>query len=151
MPKQKSHYQKPQDVNKEWILINANDQILGRVSGKIADMARGKNKVYFTPSVDCGDFIIVINANHIKVSGNKMEGKIYYRHTGYPGGLRQRTFKEQLKKDSTKLIMDAVKGMLPKTKLAAKCLKNVKVYPESTHPHQAQNPREVNPLTKETK
>ena len=123
---------------KNWIIIDAKQEILGRLASKAALILRGKNKPKFTPNMDVGDFVIVINAKHIKVTGKKRTQKRYYKHSGYPGGLEETIFEHQLQKDARKVIMHAVKGMLPKNKLSSKLLTKLKVYNTDKHPHQAQ-------------
>lgn len=131
-------------VKKEWLLVNAEGQTLGRLSSKIAKMIRGKNKTNFTPHVDCGDNVIVINAEKVRLTGRKMTDKEYVRHTGYPGGQRFTTPRQLLQKDATRIIKMAVKGMLPKNRLGSALCKNLYVYAGAEHPHQAQQPREIN-------
>ena len=135
---QPTYYAKEKEVVKNWVVFDAKDQILGRLATQVADALRGKNKPTFTPSVDCGDFVVVINAGKIKVSGKKSLQKNYYRHSGYPGGLKTTSYKEQMEKDPTKIIMAAVKGMLPHNSLGAQQLTKLKVYAEDSHPHEAQ-------------
>jgi large subunit ribosomal protein L13 len=128
-------------VNKEWILIDAEGQILGRLSSTIAMMLRGKHKTNFTPHVDCGDNIVVINAEKVELSGTKMTDKEYVRHTGFPGGQRFTPADEMLKKHPIRLIEHAVKGMLPRNRLGRALFKNMHLYVGSEHPHGAQNPK----------
>lgn len=130
-------------VTKEWVLIDANGEVLGRLASQIAKILRGKNKPCFTPHVDCGDYVIVINADKVKLTGKKMTDKVYTRHSGYPGGQRFTTPEEYLAKKPTFLIEKAVKGMLPRTRLGAVLLKNLKVYAGEEHPHAAQNPKTI--------
>jgi large subunit ribosomal protein L13 len=132
---------KKEEVQHEWYLVDATDKILGRLATQIANVLRGKNKPIFTPHVDTGDFIIVTNAEKIKLTGKKLENKRYYRHSGYPGGFRVRTAQEVLKKKPEDLIMLAVKGMLPKNRLGSKLLTKLKVYAGKAHPHEAQQPK----------
>jgi large subunit ribosomal protein L13 len=136
----KTLFAKKGEVQKKWYLIDAKDAVLGRMAVKIADYLRGKNKPTFTPNVDTGDFIVVINANKVKLTGRKLENKMYYRHSGYPGGLRSETAKERLSKCPEKIITDAVWGMLPKGRLGRAMIKKLKVYGGSEHPHEAQKP-----------
>ena len=131
-------------VNKEWVVIDASNEILGRLSTKVANMLRGKNKVNYTQHVDCGDNVIIINAEKIRLTGKKLTDKVYVRHTGFPGGQRFTTPKEMLKKRPIAVIEHAVKGMLPKNKLASVQYGNLYVYPGSEHPHEAQKPRVIN-------
>lgn len=130
-------------VNKNWILIDVENQVLGRVSSRIAAMLRGKHKTNFTPHVDCGDNIIVINADKVRLTGNKMHEKEYVRHTGYPGGQRFTSPEELLRKHPTRLIEMAVYGMLPKNKLGNAIKGNLYIYTGSEHPHAAQQPVKV--------
>ncbi len=130
-------------VNKEWFVVDATDQILGRLSSEVAKIIRGKNKTYFTPHVDCGDFVIVINAEKVRLTGKKLTDKQYLRYTGYPGGERWSTPEELLKKNPSSIIERAVKGMLPRNRLGNAIIKNLYVYAGSEHPHQAQQPKEL--------
>ncbi|MDO8736648.1 MAG: 50S ribosomal protein L13, partial [Thermoleophilia bacterium] len=126
-----------------WLIVDAKDQRLGRLATRIADNLRGKTKPVYTPHIDTGDFVVVINASRIAVTGRKMDNKIYYRHTGYPGGLKQRTLAEMMKKKPEEVIRLAVKGMLPKNRLGRAQLKKLKIYAGPEHPHEAQNPEEM--------
>ncbi|MGH2906162.1 MAG: 50S ribosomal protein L13 [Solirubrobacterales bacterium] len=139
----KTYVATPETRNREWVIVDAEGKTLGRLATQIADTLRGKNKPEYTPHIDTGDFVVVINAEKIKVTGKKLTEKIYYRHTGYPGGLRQRTLEEQLERRPEEVIRKAVKGMLPRTKLGAAQLRKLKVYAGTEHPHEAQNPRVV--------
>ena len=130
-------------VNKEWILIDAEDQVLGRMSTIAAKFLRGKYKTNFTPHVDCGDNLIIINAEKVKLTGNKLTDKTYIRHTGYPGGQRSRTAKEYMDKKPTFVVEKAIKGMLPKNKLGSALFRNLFVYAGSEHPHEAQKPKQI--------
>lgn len=130
-------------VNKEWVLIDAEDQVLGRMASIAAKFLRGKYKTNFTPHVDCGDNLIVINAEKVKLTGNKLNDKIYIRHTGYPGGQRTRTAKEYMAKKPTYLVEKAIKGMLPKNRLGADLFRNLFVYEGPEHPHEAQKPKQI--------
>ncbi len=130
-------------VNKEWLLIDAEGQPLGRVASKIATLLRGKHKVDFTPHVDCGDNVVVVNAEKITLSGNKWESKEYLRHTGYPGGQRSVNASSLLAKFPERLIEKAVKGMLPKNRLGSKLFRNLHVYVGSEHKNEAQKPKKV--------
>ena len=136
----KTYNAKPGEIQRDWVIVDAEGKTLGRLATQIADRLRGKSKAAFTPHVDTGDFVVVVNAEKIHVTGNKLEQKIYYRHSGYPGGLRQRTLAEQLQRRPEEVIRKAVKGMLPKNRLAAAQLKKLKVYAGPEHPHEAQNP-----------
>lgn len=139
----KTYIAKPSTTERNWLLIDASDQRLGRLATRIADALRGKNKPQYTPNIDTGDFVVVVNAARIAVTGNKMEDKIYYRHTGYPGGLKQRTLKEMMEKKPKEVIRLAVKGMMPKNRLARAQLKKLKIYAGAEHPHKAQKPQEI--------
>ena len=136
----KTYSAKPLEVERKWYLIDAEDQILGRLATKVANILRGKNKPEFTPNVDTGDFVIVINAEKVKVTGNKETDKIYYHHTGYPGGLKSASVKEVREKAPEKLIENAVKGMLPHNTLGDEQFQKLKVYAGCEHPHSAQKP-----------
>ena len=136
----KTYSAKPGELTREWYLVDAEGQILGRLATQIADRLRGKGKPQFTPHVDTGDFVVVVNAEKIAVTGNKLEQKLYYRHSGYPGGLRQRTLGEELERRPTEVLRKAVKGMLPRNRLARRQLTKLKVYAGPEHPHEAQNP-----------
>lgn len=131
-------------VNKEWVLVDAADQPLGRMSSIVAKLLRGKYKPNFTPHVDCGDNVIVINADKVKLSGNKWSEKTYLRHTGYPGGQRSLTARELYEKDPARVVEKAVKGMLPKNKLGSAIYRNLKVYSGAEHGHDAQQPTVIN-------
>jgi large subunit ribosomal protein L13 len=137
----KTYTAKPREIEQAWRLVDADGQILGRLATEIADTLRGKNKPAYTPHVDTGDFVIVVNAEKVRVTGNKLDQKIYYRHSGYPGGLRERTLAEQLARRPEEVIRRAVKGMLPKNKLAAAQLRKLKVYAGPEHPHAPQAPK----------
>ena len=139
----KSVYLNKETVKKEWVVIDATDLALGRLASRVALVLRGKNKPGFTPNVDCGDNVIVVNAEKVALSGKKMTDRVYTRYTGYPGGQRFTTPKEILQTRPAELIRRAVKGMLPKTRLGDKILGNLFVYAGPEHPHQAQNPREI--------
>ena len=130
-------------VNKEWLLIDAEGQILGRLAAKVAKLIRGKMKTNFTPHVDCGDNVIIINAEKVLLTGSKMDDKNYVRHTGYPGGQRIRNPRELLAKKPTEVVEKAVKGMLPKNRLGAALFRNLYVYAGTEHPHQAQQPKQI--------
>ena len=130
-------------VTKEWYVIDATNEVLGRLASQVAKILRGKNKPCFTPHADCGDYVIVINADKVKLTGKKMTDKVYVRHTGYPGGQRFATPADYLVKKPTFLVEKAVKGMLPKTRLGEHILKNLKVYAGEEHPHAAQNPKAI--------
>ncbi len=131
-------------VVKEWLLVDADGQALGRLASEVAKLLRGKHKPSFTPHVDCGDNVIIINAGSVKLTGNKWNDKTYIRHTGYPGGQRSLTATEMYKKDPARLVEKAVKGMLPKNKLGAEMFRNLKVYADANHGQEAQKPRTIN-------
>ena len=131
-------------VNKEWLVIDATDLVLGRLASRVAMILRGKHKPSYTPHVDCGDNVIIINAEKIRMTGRKMTDKVYVRHTGYPGGQRFATPKELLSRKPTAVVEEAIKGMLPKNRLGAQMYKNLFVYAGAEHPHQGQNPRQIN-------
>ena len=139
----KTYYAKPNEVQREWLLIDATDQVLGRVASKAAHLLKGKHKPQYTPHVDTGDFVIIINADKIRVTGKKATDKVYYHHTGYPGGLKSETFQEAMEKHPERVIEHAVKGMLPKNTLGRAMGKKLKVYAGPEHPHAAQQPREI--------
>ena len=130
-------------ANKEWVVIDATDLVLGRLAARVALVLRGKNKACFTPHADCGDNVIIINADKVKLTGKKMTDKVYIRHTGYPGGQRFATPKDLLQRKPTEVLRMAVKGMLPKNRLGAKLINNLYLYAGNEHPHQAQNPRTI--------
>jgi len=134
---------KPSDIDKKWVLVDAEDQPLGRLSSNIARILRGKHKPEFTPHMDTGDNVIVINAEKVKLTGNKLEQKEYFRHTGYPGGERFTSAEEVLQKDPTFIIKNAVRGMLPKNRLGRKILKNLRIFAGPVHPHTAQQPEKI--------
>jgi large subunit ribosomal protein L13 len=132
---------KPSAIEREWLVGDAQGQTLGRLATRIATILRGKHKPIYTPHMDCGDFVIVVNADKVQVTGRKMDQKIYYRHSGYPGGLRQIDLRGQLEKHPTRVIESAVRGMLPKNRLGRKMFKKLKIYAGPSHPHQAQQPK----------
>jgi large subunit ribosomal protein L13 len=132
---------KKADIQHDWYQFDAKDWRLGRLSTQVARILMGKHKPIYTPHVDTGDFVVITNAVLIQVTGNKETDKIYYRHTGYPGGIRQRTLQEQRSKQPEKILMDAIKGMLPKGPLGRAMFKKLKVYSSEAHPHQAQAPK----------
>ena len=132
------------NVDKQWIIIDAQDKVLGRLSTEVAKRIRGKHKTNFTPHVDCGDNVIVINSDKIRLTGNKWENKVYVRHSGYPGGQKTTTPKQLMAKSSTRIIEKAVKGMLPKNRLGRALFGNLYIYEGAEHPHEAQQPNLVN-------
>lgn len=139
----KTYYAKPGEVERQWVLIDAEDQILGKVAVQAAKILRGKNKPQYTPHVDTGDFVVIINADKIKVTGNKGEAKRYYRHSGYPGGLKSESLNEMLAKHPERALEHAIKGMLPHNTLGRAMAKKLKVYAGPEHPHAAQNPQKI--------
>jgi large subunit ribosomal protein L13 len=137
----KTYSAKKEDIKQEWYLVDAQDKVLGRMATQIANILRGKNKPVFTPYTDAGDFVIVTNAEKVRLTGRKLEKKCYYRHSGHPGGLKTRTAQEILQKKPEELIELAVKGMLPKNRLGRKLIKKLKIYAGTVHPHKAQQPK----------
>jgi large subunit ribosomal protein L13 len=136
----KTYSTKRSDIERKWYLVDARDKTLGRLATEIARILRGKHKPYFTPHLDTGDYVIVINAGKIRVTGRKLDQKIYYRHSGYPGGLKSITLREQLVKHPTRALRAAVRGMLPHNRLGRRMIKKLKIYAEDSHPHRAQQP-----------
>ena len=134
---------KPADIQREWHVIDATDVVLGRLAVQTATLLRGKHKPTFAPHVDTGDFVIIVNAGKVSLSGNKATAKMSYRHSGYPGGLSATAFGDLLEKDPRRAIEKAVWGMLPKNRLGRKLIRRLKVYPGATHPHEAQLPKEL--------
>ena len=139
----KTEVAKIENVKRDWYLVDAQDMVLGRLSTAVANILRGKNKAIYTPSVDTGDFVIVVNAEKIALTGHKLANKIYYNHSGYTGGLKEITAGKLLEKKPSDLIKRAVKGMLPKNKLSRHMLKKLKIYAGSSHPHAAQCPKNL--------
>ena len=135
---------KKEDASKEWLLVDATNETLGRFSSKVAKILRGKHKPSFTPHVDCGDYVVVINAEKIKLTGKKFENKEYISHSGYPGGQKIKTAKQIFDKNPSNLVEKAIKGMLPKTRLGSSIFSNLKVYAGEIHKHTAQNPKLIN-------
>ena len=131
------------NLEKNWHLVDAEDKVLGRLAVKIATILSGKNKAQYSPNADLGDFVVVVNAEKVKVTGNKFSQKNYYHHTGYPGGLKTKSFEKMQEDSPEKIIEKAVKGMLPKNKLANQIIKKLKVYSGSVHPHIGQQPKEL--------
>ena len=136
----KTYYAKPSEVQREWLLVDATDMTLGRLASEVAQILRGKNKPTYTPHIDTGDFVVIVNAEKIKITGAKATDKVYYRHTGYVGHLKSETFTEAMEKHPTRVIEHAVRGMLPKGTLGTQMDKKLKVYAGPEHPHQAQKP-----------
>lgn len=139
----KSYMQKKETVERKWYFIDAEGKPLGRVASKAAHILRGKHKATYTPHIDCGDYVIIINASKVLLTGNKLEDKKYYSHSGYPGGLRTRTAKEMVEKYPEEMVEKAVKGMLPKNRLGRAMYKKLFVYADSNHKHMAQKPSEM--------
>lgn len=136
----KTQFAKKTDIERKWYVVDAKDAVLGRLAVKVATYLRGKNKPISTPNVDTGDFVIVVNAEKVRVTGKKLDDKVYYHHSGYPGGLKAETLRERLAKKPEEVITDAVWGMLPKNRLGRTMLKKLKVYRGSKHLHAAQKP-----------
>jgi large subunit ribosomal protein L13 len=132
---------KEADIQRDWYVIDAQGQTLGRLATRTASILRGKHKPLFTPHVDCGDYVIIINAEKVHVTGQKMSQKKYYRHSGYPGGLKEISLRDQLQKFPERVLESAVRGMLPKNRLGRQMFKKLKIYPGPNHPHQAQQPK----------
>jgi large subunit ribosomal protein L13 len=137
----KTYSAKPGEIERDWYVVDAEGQTLGRLATQIAERLRGKGKPQFTPHVDTGDFVVVVNAEKIAVTGNKLDEKMYYRHSGYPGGLRERPLREQLDRLPTEVLRKAVKGMLPRNRLGRQQLTKLKIYAGPDHPHAAQEPK----------
>lgn len=138
---QKTYIPKANEITREWVLVDANGQYLGRLASEIARVILGKHKPNFTPGVDTGDFVIVVNAERVRVTGNKMEAKMYYRHSGYPGGLKVVTLRQLLATHPDRVLRHAVWGMLPHNKVGRELIKKLKIYSGPHHPHAAQNPK----------
>ena len=137
----KTYNAKPGEIQRDWVIVDAEGKTLGRLATQIADRLRGKTKAQYTPHVDTGDFVVVVNAEKIAVTGKKLDEKMYYRHSGYPGGLKERSLRDQLERQPTEVLRKAVKGMLPKNKLARQQLGKLKIYAGPEHPHEAQAPK----------
>ena len=137
----KTYTAKAEEMEREWFVVDAEGKTLGRLASEIAQILRGKHKPIYTPHVDCGDYVIVVNADKVHVTGNKLDQKMYYRHSGYPGGLTEISLRRQLDTHPDRVILAAVKGMLPKNKLGRRMIKKLKIYAEPTHPHEAQQPK----------
>lgn len=136
----KTYVAKPGEFEQKWHLIDARGQVLGRLASEVAKILRGKDKPIFTPHVDTGDYVVIVNAANIRLTGNKLKDKVYYHHTGYPGGIKSITADELMEKNPTEIINSAVKGMLPKNKLGRQIIKKLKIYAGSEHQHEAQCP-----------
>ena len=143
MIQKSTHYAKQGEVARNWVLVDAEGAVLGRLATQIAMILRGKNKPQYTPNSDCGDFVVVINADKVQLTGNKADQKVYYRHSGYNGGLKAESFRQAMAKHPEQVIERAVRGMLPKTTLGRAQLKKLKVYAGPEHPHAAQNPVKI--------
>ena len=133
-----------EEITRDWYLVDADNQTLGRLASRVAQILRGKNKPYFTPHMDMGDFVVIINAEKVKVTGNKEADKTYFRHSGYPGGITEINLKKVRQQHPEKIITNAVKGMLPHNRLGRKLLKHLKIYATEVHPHTAQQPQVIN-------
>ena len=136
----RTYIPKKDEIDRQWLVVDASNQVLGRLASEIARLLRGKHKATFTPSLDTGDFVVVVNAERVALTGQKLDEKKYYRHSGYPGGLRVRTAREMLDKHPERLIRAAVWGMLPKNRLGRRLLRKLKIYSGPEHPHAAQQP-----------
>ena len=136
----KSYMARPSSVERKWHLIDAEGQTLGRLAAEIACLLRGKNKPQYTPHIDTGDFVVVVNADRVVVTGKKAEQKVYRRHTGYPGGLREMSYEQMLERKPMEILRKAVRGMMPKTRLGRQQLRKLKIYAGPEHPHEAQSP-----------
>ena len=141
----KTYNAKPGEITRDWYLVDADGQTLGRLATRLADLLRGKGKPQYTPHVDTGDFVVVVNAEKVAVTGNKLDAKMYYRHSGYPGGLKARPLREQLARRPEEVLRKAVKGMLPRTRLGRQQLTKLKIYAGPDHPHEAQAPKQLEP------
>jgi large subunit ribosomal protein L13 len=139
----KTYNAKPGEIDRLWYVVDAEGKTLGRLATQIADTLRGKGKPQYTPHVDTGDFVVVVNAEKIAVTGSKLDNKIYYRHSGYPGGLKERPLREELARRPTEVLRKAVKGMLPRNRLARAQITKLKIYAGPEHPHEAQAPRQL--------
>jgi len=139
----KTQILKKSDVTRKWYIVDATNKVLGRLASKIAVVLTGKHKPQYTPHVDCGDYVVIINADKFRVTGAKMKGKIYHTHSFYPGGLKSINLETMLKKHPERVVYHAVSGMLPKNKMRARRLKRLKIYTESSHPHTAQSPQKI--------
>lgn len=143
MSKQKTYYPKPGDIERSWYLVDADGENLGRLASRLARVLLGKDKPEFTPGVDVGDYVVVVNAEKVEVTGKKLATKRYYRHSGYPGGLKSLTMEQQLEQRPEYVLESAVRGMLPKSRYGRRVMKKLKVYAGSDHPHDAQQPQEL--------
>jgi len=137
----KTYTARAEDMEREWFLVNAEGKTLGRLASEIAQVLRGKHKPIYTPHLDCGDYVIVVNAEKVRVTGRKLDQKMYYHHTGYPGGIKSISLRNQLQRHPERVLQAAVRGMLPKNRLGRRMLKKLKVYAGDSHPHEAQQPK----------
>jgi large subunit ribosomal protein L13 len=135
--------QKNEEIERDWYVVDAEGETLGRLASRIAPILKGKHKPIYTPHLDCGDFVIIVNAEKVRVTGRKLDQKFYHRHSGYPGGLKSISLRDQLDKYPERVLQAAVRGMLPKNKLGRRMLKKLKVYAGDSHPHQAQQPKSL--------
>lgn len=140
---QKTYVPKASELDNQWVLVDANDQLLGRIAAQIASVLLGKNKPQFTPGVDTGDFVVVTNAEKVRVTGTKLDDKVYYHHSGHPSGIKSITLRQQLAKHPDRVLRRAVWGMLPHNKFGRKLIKKLKIYAGPEHPHAAQNPKQI--------
>lgn len=140
---QKTYVPKASELDNQWVLVDANDQLLGRIAAQIASALLGKNKPQFTPGVDTGDFVVVTNAEKVRVTGKKLDDKVYYHHSGHPSGIKSITLRQQLAKHPDRVLRSAVWGMLPHNKFGRKLIKKLKIYAGPEHPHAAQNPKQI--------
>lgn len=140
---QKTYVPKASELDNQWVLVDANDQLLGRIAAHIASVLLGKNKPQFTPGVDTGDFVVVINAEKVRVTGTKLDDKVYYHHSGHPSGIKDITLRQQLGKHPDRVMRSAVWGMLPHNKFGRKLIKKLKIYAGPEHPHAAQEPKQI--------
>jgi len=138
---QKTYYPKLENIESDWVLVDANEQLLGRVAARIASLLLGKHKPGFTPGVPMGDYVVVVNASRIRVTGKKLDDKMYAHHSGYPGGIKTISLRQQLNKHPERVIRSAVWGMLPHNKVGRELIKRLKIYPGPDHPHAAQDPK----------
>ncbi len=139
----KTYYPKPEEIERDWYVLDATDKNLGHLASRVATILRGKHKPTFTPSVDVGDYVIIVNADKVSVNSRRLDDKFYYRHSYYPGGLRKKSLREMLESDPRGVVERAVRGMLPKNRLGRAMAKKMKVYVGDTHPHQGQQPKEL--------
>jgi large subunit ribosomal protein L13 len=139
----KTYTARAEDMEREWFLVDAEGKTLGRLASGIAQVLRGKHKPIYTPHLDCGDYVIVVNADKVQVTGRKLDQKMYYHHTGYPGGIKSISLRNQLQKHPKRVLQAAVRGMLPRNRLGRRMLKKLRVYVGDSHPHQAQQPKSL--------